>query len=189
MMCAHLHGSLLNVYELAQSLGHIRAALTDQLDILETSFVLRRLQPWFENIGKRQRKSPKLYIRDSGLLHVLLGIHEESKLWLYPSAEASWEGFVLEQILVYLRPDEAYFWQTQAGAVLDLLALAGGKRLGFEMKLTESPRITKSIHIAMQDLRLDHLFVIHSGGLRFAMDDGITALPAREIPTLANTRI
>ncbi len=186
MMCAHLHGRLLNVSELAQSLGRTRAAVTAQLDILEDAFVLRRLQPWFENIGKRQRKSPKLYIRDSGLLHVLLGIREESGLRLHPSAGASWEGFVLEQILAHLRPDETYFWQTQAGAELDLLALADGKRLGFEMKLTESPRITKSMRIAMNDLRLDHLFVIHSGGLRFAIDDCITALPAMEIPLLAD---
>jgi predicted AAA+ superfamily ATPase len=189
MMCAHLHGRLLNVSELGQSLGRTRAAVGSHLDILEEAFVIRRLQPWFENIGKRQRKSPKLYIRDSGLLHALLGIRDEAALRLHPSAGASWEGFVLEQILAHLRPDETWFWQTQAGAELDLLAITDGKRLGFEMKLTESPRTTKSMHIAMQDLRLDHLFVIHPGELRFALGDGITALPAREIPALATAPV
>lgn len=185
MMCAHLHGRLLNVSELGQSLGRSRSAVDNHLDILEEAFVIRRLQPWFENIGKRQRKSPKLYIRDSGLLHTLLGIRGEADLRLHPSIGASWEGFILEQILAHLRPDEVWFWQTQAGAELDLLAMAGGKRIGFEMKLSESPRTTKSMHIAMQDLRLDHLYVIHPGDLRFALDEKITALPAKEIPSLA----
>lgn len=185
MMCAHLQGRLLNVSELGQSLGRTRAAVGSHLDILEEAFVIRRLQPWFENIGKRQRKSPKLYIRDSGLLHALLGIRDEAGLRLHPSAGASWEGFILEQILAHLRPDEAWFWQTQAGAELDLLAMIGGKRIGFEMKLAESPRTTKSMRIAMQDLRLDHLYVIHPGKLRFALDDGITALPAKDIPSLS----
>lgn len=187
MMCAHLHGRLLNVSELGQSLGRTRAAVGSHLDILEEAFVIRRLKPWFENIGKRQRKSAKLYIRDSGLLHALLGIRDEAGLRLHPSAGASWEGFVLEQILAHLRPDEAWFWQTQAGAELDLLVRVGGKRIGFEMKLSESPRTTKSMHVAMQDLQLEHLYVIHPGELRFALDEKITALPAREIPSLATS--
>ena len=187
MMCAHLHGRLLNVSELGQSLGRTRAAVGSHLDILEEAFVIRRLQPWFENIGKRQRKSAKLYIRDSGLLHALLGIRDEAGLRLHPSAGASWEGFVLEQILAHLRPDDAWFWQTQAGAELDLLVRVGGKRIGFEMKLSESPRTTKSMHAAMQDLQLAHLFVIHPGELRFTLDEKITALPAREIPSLATS--
>lgn len=187
MMCAHLQGRLLNISELGQSLGRTRAAVGSHLDILEESFVIRRLQPWFENIGKRQRKSPKLYIRDSGLLHALLGIRDEPDLRMHPSSGASWEGFILEQILAHLRPDEAWFWQTQAGAELDLLAMAGGKRIGFEMKLSESPRTTKSMHIALQDLQLEHLYVIHPGEIRFALDENITALPAKEIPSLAIT--
>ncbi len=185
MMCAHLHGRLLNLSELGQSLGRTRSAVGNHLDILEDAFVIRRLQPWFENIGKRQRKSPKLYIRDSGLLHALLGIRNEADLRLHPSSGVSWEGFILEQILAHLRPDEAWFWQTQAGAELDLLAMVGGKRIGFEMKLSEAPRTTKSMHIATQDLQLDHLYVIHPGDLRFSLDENITALPAREIPSLA----
>jgi predicted AAA+ superfamily ATPase len=186
MMCAHLHGRLLNVSELGQSLGRTRAAVGSHLDILEEAFVIRRLQPWFENIGKRQRKSPKLYIRDSGVLHALLGIPDDAALSLHPSVGASWEGFVLEQILAHLRPDGAWFWQTQAGAELDLLTMVGGKRIGFEMKLSESPRTTKSMRIAIQDLHLDHLYVLHPGELRFALDDHITALPAREIPSLTS---
>lgn len=184
MMCAHLHGKLLNVSELGQSLGRTRLAVGNQLDILEGAFVIRRLQPWFENIGKRQRKAPKLYIRDCGLLHALLGIQDEGSLRLHPSAGASWEGFVMEQILAHLRPDEFAFWQTQSGAELDLLAIAKGKRLGFEMKLNESPASTRSMHIAMEDLKLDHLYVIHPGNLRFPLGDKITALPARDIPVL-----
>ncbi len=184
-MCAHLHGGLLNLSQLGRSLGRSHNSISSHLDILEESFVIRRLQPWHENLGKRQRKSPKLYIRDSGLLHALLGIPDGAALRLHPSAGASWEGFVLEQILGHLRPDDAWFWQTQAGAELDLLATSGGKRLGFEMKLTESPRTTKSMRIAAADLKLDHLFVIHPGDLRFDLDEGITALPMREIPSLS----
>lgn len=184
MMCAHLHGKLLNISELGQSLNRSRTAIANHLDILEDSFVIRRLQPWIENIGKRQRKSPKLYIRDSGVLHALLGIPDDAALSLHPSVGASWEGFVLEQILAHLKPDQALFWQTQSGAELDLLAITDGKRIGFEMKLSESPRTTKSMRIAMQDLKLDHLYVLHPGELRFALDDHITALPAREIPSL-----
>lgn len=187
MMCAHLHGRLLNLSELGRSLGRSHNAVGNHLDILEEAFVLRRLQPWHENLGKRQRKSPKLYLRDSGLLHALLGIREAAALHLHPAAGASWEGFVLEQILAHLRPDAAWFWETQGGAELDLLAITGGQRLGFEMKLSESPRTTKSMRTAIHDLRLDHLYVIHPGELRFALDDGITALPAMEIPTLAGT--
>ena len=185
VMCAHLHGQLLNLSQLGRSLGRSHSSVGSHLDILEDAFVLRRLQPWYENLGKRQRKSPKLYLRDSGLLHALLGIREPETLRVHPSAGASWEGFVLEQILAHLRPDEAWFWQTQAGAELDLLCMAGGKRIGFEMKLAESPHTTKSMHIAFQDLQLDHLYVIHPGEIRFALAEGITALPAREIPALA----
>lgn len=188
MMSAHLQGRLLNISELGQSLGRTRAAVSSHLDILEESFVIRRLQPWFENIGKRQRKSPKLYIRDSGLLHTLLGIRDEPALRMHPSSGASWDGFILEQILAHLRPDGAWFWQTQAGAELDLLTMADGKRIGFEMKLSESPRTTKSMHIALQDLQLEHLYVIHPGEIRFALDEKITALPAKEISSLAVSR-
>jgi len=184
MMCAHLHGRLLNVSELGQSLGRSRTAIGNHIDILEDAFVIRRLQPWFENIGKRQRKSPKLYLRDSGLLHALLGIPDDAALNLHPSVGASWEGFVMEQILAHLRPDQAYFWQTQSGAELDLLTIINGKRIGFEMKLSESPRTTKSMHIAIKDLQLTRLYVLHPGELRYALDEKITALPAREIPSL-----
>lgn len=184
MMCAHLHGRLLNLSELGQSLDRSRTAIGNHLDILEDAFVIRRLQPWFENIGKRQRKSPKLYLRDSGLLHALLGIPDDAALNLHPSVGASWEGFVMEQILAHLKPDQAFFWQTQSGAELDLLTITNGKRIGFEMKLSESPRTTKSMHIAIKDLQLTRLYVLHPGKLSFALDEKITALPAGEIPSL-----
>ncbi len=184
-MCAHLHGELLNLSQLGRSLSRSHTAVSNHLDILEESFVIRRLQPWHENLAKRQRKSPKLYLRDNGLLHALLGIRDGAALRLHPSAGASWEGFVLEQILAHLRPDGAWFWQTQAGAELDLLAISGSTRTGFDMKLSEVPRTTKSMHIAMEDLKLDHLFVVHPGSLRFPLAEGITALPVTEIPSLA----
>jgi len=120
------------------------------------------------------------------VLHALLGITDDAALSLHSSVGASWEGFVLEQILAHLRTDQAFFWQTQSGAELDLLAITDGKRIGFEMKLSESPRTTKSMRIAIQDLHLDHLYVLHPSELRFALYDHITALPAREIPSLTS---
>jgi predicted AAA+ superfamily ATPase len=177
MMCAHLHGNLLNLSELGRSLGVAHTTVRQHLDHLEQTYVLRLLPPWFENLGKRQRKSPKLYIRDTGLLHALLGIREGASLLLHPAAGASWEGFALEQVLSLLRPEEAWFWQTQAGAELDLLIFHQGRRIGFEFKLSDRPASTKSMHIAIQDLRLDRLYIIHPGTISFDLGEKISALP------------
>ncbi len=184
MMTAHWHGQLLNLSELGRSLSVTHSTVRRHLDILEQSYVVRCLQPWHENLGKRQRKSPKLYIRDSGLLHALLGLRDAASIRLHPKAGASWEGFAIEQILAVLRPEENWFWQTQAGAELDLLVFAGGRRLGFEFKLTDRPSTTKSMHIAIDDLQLDHLYVIHPGELCFPLGPKISATALRSIPTL-----
>jgi predicted AAA+ superfamily ATPase len=189
IMCSHLHGRLLNLSDLGRSLGRSQTAVAHHLDILEDAFMIRRLRPWHENIGKRQRRAPKIYLRDSGILHALLGIRESETLRTNPAVGASWEGFLLEQILTHLRPEEAWHWQTQSGAELDLLVFSQGKRIGFEIKLTDSPRTTKSMRIAMADLKLDHLFVVHSGSMRFMLDDHITALPAGEIPLVGGEEL
>ena len=139
--------------------------------------MVRQLAPWFENLGKRQIKSPKIYFRDSGILHALLGISNEEQLNLYPKLGSFWEGFALEEIIRYFHAhsEECYFWATQSGAELDLFIFKNGKRLGFEFKYTDQPKITPSMHIAIQDLKLDHLFVIYPGKFNFQLSEKITA--------------
>lgn len=143
--------------------------------------MVRVLPPWFENLGKRLVKSRKVYLRDSGLLQQLLGLAEAMDLPRHPHYGASWEGFALEQALIAHGPRDAYFYGTQGGAELDLLLLRQGKRWGFEFKCTDAPSTTKSMHIARQDLKLEHLRVVCPGPLRYSMNDQITALPLREI--------
>lgn len=164
-MLAHWHGNLWNAAELARSLGTTDAAARRHLDLLTQTFVLRVLQPWHENLAKRQVKSPKVYIADSGIAHALLGIGTHSELLGHPKVGASWEGFLLSQVAQHLgaRRDECFFWATHQGAELDLLVVRGRHRLGFEWKRSEAPEVTKSMHIAMQDLRLDELVVVHGG--------------------------
>jgi len=136
---------------------------------------VRQLQPWFENLGKRQVKSPKIYLRDSGVLHHLLSLPDYSALSGHPAVGASWEGFALEQVLRLTGSRDAYFWSTQSGAELDLLLFRNGQRIGYEFKYSETPTVTRSIRIAMQDLRLDHLWVIGPGDVRARLDEGIEA--------------
>ena len=163
LMLTHYHGGLLNVSELGKSLMLTDYLVRKYIDILAGTFMVRLLQPWFENISKRQVKAPKVYIRDSGLLHVLLNVHDWNALHTHPKLGASWEGFALEEIIKYyqVQSDECYFWRTQDGAELDLLIIKNGKRLGFEFKYADAPKITKSMHIALQSLNLDHLYVVH----------------------------
>ena len=151
------------------------------LDELSLTFMVRQLQPWFQNLGKRLVKSPKVYLRDSGLLHHLLGLSTHHQLQGHPTVGASWEGFALEQILQLLRPADAWFYATQSGAELDLFLQHNGRRLGFEFKYSESPRTTRSMRIALADLQLDHLWIICPGSVRTQLDDqisvcGLTAL-------------
>lgn len=176
-MVAHYHGQVVNFAELARSLGASEPAARRYLDILSGTYVARQLPPWFENLKKRQVRSPKVYIRDAGLLHALLGIADASGLQAHPKLGASWEGFCIEQILSVCGDRDAYFWGTHGGAELDLLLTHRGRRLGFEFKFSDQPTTSKSMRIAQQDLNLDHLYVVHPGEHRFALDEAITAIP------------
>ena len=149
------------------------------LEHLESALVVRQLQPWHESISKRQVKAPRVYLRDSGLLHALLNLPSQRDLEGHPKVGASWEGFVIDQVIRLAGRGSGgvpWFWATHAGAELDLLVHRGSRRLGFEVKLTSAPRSTRSMHIARQDLRLDRLDVIHAGTRTFDMAEGIRAL-------------
>ncbi len=178
MMLAHYHGNILNAAEIANSLDVSSHTVRKYIDILSGTFMIRQLQPWFENIGKRQVKSPKVYIRDSGLLHTLLNIPNLEMLLTYPRLGASWEGFALEEIIKQYnkQSEECYFWSTQSGAKLDLFFMHEGKRLGFEFKYTDSPKPTKSMYVAQEDLKLDHLYLVHPHNRTFQLSETVTAL-------------
>ena len=177
LMLAHNHGQIFNASELGRSLAISDHTARKYLDILVGTFMIRMLSPWFENLGKRQVKSPKVYFRDSGILYALLGIQSETQLNVYPKLGAFWEGFALEEVvrIFHAKNEECFFWATQSGAELDLLILKGGKRLGFEFKYTDSPKITRSMQIARDDLKLDALFVIYPGKDVFPLSETITA--------------
>lgn len=178
MMLAHVHGQLLNMSVLATSLGISGHTVRQYLDILAGTFMLRIMLPWHENIHKRQVKTPKIYFRDSGLLQTLLSIRSEEDLLRHPSLGAIWEGFALEQIIqaLNIRTEEAFFWRTVGGTELDLFAIHAGQRLGFEFKFADAPRLTKSMYLALEDLRLDHLWVIYPGKREIPLGDKITAI-------------
>jgi len=178
-MLAHYHGQTWNASELGRAMGLSDKTVRGYLDILTGTYMVRQLQPWFENLGKRQIKAPKVYFRDTGLLHRLLDIPSRDHLLGHPKVGASWEGFAIEQVLRAFEPSQPCFWSTQGGAELDLLFLHGGRRLGFEVKFNEAPRVTASMRSAKAGLRLDQLWVIHPGEHEFPMDEGITALPVR----------
>ncbi len=176
-MLAHSHGQVWKASEPARSLGISEPTVRRYLDLLTGLFLVRQLPPWFENLAKRQVKSPKVYIRDSGLLHELLGIRTEGALLGHPKCGASWEGYAIEEVLRVVRPEEAYFWATHQGAELDLLLFAAGRRLGVEVNRKDAPRLTPSMRIAMADLRLDHLLVLYPGGVRYALGPKVTVVP------------
>lgn len=180
-MLSHFHGQTWNASRLAEAMGAKRKTVDRYRDILAGTFMLRVLPPWFENLGKRMVKSPKVYLRDSGVLHQLLGLTEATDLARHPHYGASWEGFALEQTLIAHGQHDAYFYGTQRGAELDLLLLRHGRRWGFEFKCADAPSTTKSMHIARQDLKLEHLWVVYPGTLRYPLTEHITALPLREI--------
>lgn len=177
MMLAHHHGQILNASEIGKSLALSHHTIRKYLDILAGTFMVRILSPWFENISKRQVKSPKIYIRDSGILHALMGIQKDAQLRIFPRLGASWEGFAVEEIIKRYRatPEECYFWATQSGAELDLLIIKDGKRLGFEIKYTDAPKVTPSMRTALETLKLDHLYVIFPYGKSFPLTEQITA--------------
>jgi len=180
-MVAHYHGQIWNGSELARALAVNEATVRRYLDLMAGVFMLRQLPPWFENLGKRQVKSPKVYVRDSGLLHALLGISGRRDLEHHPKVGASWEGYAVEEILKALEPDEAYFWATHQGAELDLLLLKGGRRIGIECKRVDAPSVTPSMRIALADLKLDRLHVVYPGARRYALAAEIDAVPLAEL--------
>ena len=177
-MLAHLHGGPLNTAELGRAVSLDQKTTSRYVDILAGAFLVRRLPPWFENTGKRLVKAPKIYVRDSGVLHALLGLRTPSEVRSHPRFGISWEGFALEHAVERLKAErDAYFWGTHGGAELDLLISRGGVKYGFEFKFTEAPATTKSMRVAMTDLKLKRLFVVYPGTRRFELDDAIIALP------------
>lgn len=179
-MLAHYHGQIWNAADPARSLGISESSVRRYLDLLSGSYLVRQLQPWHENIGKRQVKAPKIYWRDSGLLHQLLGIDARSALLAHPKCGASWEGFVMEELIRGLEPDEAYFWATHTGAELDGLFIKQGRRLGIEIKRADAPQLTPSMRHALADLALDLLWVIYPGNRSYALHDKVQVLPLNE---------
>jgi uncharacterized protein len=178
-LLAHYHGQIWNAAEAARVLEVSQNTVHRYMDLLQDLFMVRQLQPWYVNLGKRQVKSPKVYIRDTGLLHYLLGIRTEQELLLHPRSGASWEGYVIEEVIKAAVPDEAYFWRTHAGAELDLLLLKNGKRIGIECKRMDAPRLTPSMHITLDDLQLDRLLVIYPGPHSYRMADHIQTVPLK----------
>jgi predicted AAA+ superfamily ATPase len=177
-MLAHYHAQVWNGAELARAFGVSAPTVRHYLDTLTAALVLRQLPPWFENLGKRQVKAPKVYIADSGLLHTLLNVQTQADLEGHPKVGASWEGFALGEVITRLgaQPEECFFWATHAGAELDLLVVRGNRRWGFEFKRTVAPRLTRSMHSALADLRLERLEVVHAGDQTFPLADTVRAL-------------
>jgi predicted AAA+ superfamily ATPase len=180
-MLAHYHGQTWNAAEPARAMGVNESTTRRYLDLLTDAFMVRQLQPWHANLRKRQVKAPKIYVRDVGLLHELLGIGSEKELQSHPKVGASWEGFAIEQVLSAVQPDEAFFWATHQGAEIDLVLRSGGRLFGIEVKRTDTPRMTPSIHIALADLGLEHVAVIYPGSRRFPLAERVEAVPLAEL--------
>ncbi len=178
---AHYHGQTWNAADAARTLGVGPAAVRHYLDLLTDAFMVRQLQPWHANLRKRQIKAPKVYVRDSGLLHSLLGIDTLKALMTHPKIGASWEGFVIEQVLAVEPHDEAFFWGTHQGAEIDLILSRGGRLLGVECKRADAPRMTKSIGIALADLDLDRVAVVYPGEQRYPLAEKVEAVPVRAL--------
>jgi uncharacterized protein len=180
-MLAHYHAQTWNGAELARALAVGESTVRRYLDLLTGVFMVRQLQPWFENLGKRQVKAPKVFVRDSGLLHSLLGIATRRDLEFHPKVGASWEGYAVEEVLKALRPDEAYYWATHQGAEIDLLLFKNGRRIGVECKRKDAPTLTPSMRIALDDLKLDRLVVVYPGELRYTLADRVDVIPLIEL--------
>lgn len=179
-MVAHYHGQTWNSSEVGSSLGVSDQTARRWLELLAGTYVVRVLEPWFENLGKRQRKAPKVYVRDSGLLHSLLGVPGD-RILSHPKAGASWEGFAIEHVLRHVDSRDAYYWAIHGGTELDLLVTVRGKRVGLEMKLADAPKLTRSMSIALNDLRLHRLLVVYPGETRYALADRIEVVPLGQV--------
>lgn len=182
-LLAHYHGQVWNAAEAARTLNVSESTTRRYADLLQDLYMVQLLQPWHVNLGKRQVKSPKVYIRDTGLLHVLLGIRTENDLLLHPRSGASWEGFVIEEVIKASVPDEVYFWGTHSGAELDLLIFKDGRKVGVECKRVDAPRLTPSMRTAIQDLGLSTLLVIYPGMRSYSLGENIKTVP---LANLAN---
>ncbi len=180
-MLAHYHGQVWNAAEFSRSLGVSETTVRRYLDLLDGLFMVRQLQPWSANLKKRQVKSPKVYIRDTGLLHQLLGVRTLTDIVSHPKCGASWEGYALEELIAALQPDEVFFWATHNGAELDALLIRGGRKLGVEVKRMDAPRLTPSMRIALDDLELDHLIVVYPGPLAYPLADQVTVVPLQQV--------
>ncbi len=183
-MLAHFHGQTLNSSELGRSMGITDKTIRSYLDILTGTYMVRQVQPWFENIKKRQVKAPKIYFRDSGILHHLMSVTDQKSLMVHPRLGASWEGFAMEQAIRGLGLTEFYFWSTYSGAELDLLFFRNGKKYGFEFKFNETPSLTRSMGAALQDLSLEHLWVVYPGMHAAPLEERISILPLAKIHEL-----
>jgi hypothetical protein len=184
---SHMHGQILNIHKLSNSLMLDQRTVKRYLSILEGAFMITMLRPWHSNGQKREVKSPKVYIRDSGILHTLLGLGQE-QIMFNPNLGASFEGFAIEQIMSYLDSyEKSYFWATHSGAEVDLVIVSGNKKIGFEIKYTDNPRITRSMRIAINDLNLEHLYLIIPGKEFFKMDEKITCLGIASLKSIENT--
>ena len=172
--------------EIASAIGIKEIVARRYLDALEGVFMVRQLQPWYENLGKRQVKSPKIYFRDSGLLHQLMTVRTARDLLTHPLMGASWEGYVIEELIRLLKPELAHFWRTHNGAELDLFMIKDGKRLGVECKHVDAPKITLSMRTALTDLKLDWLWVIYPGEKRFKLEERVEVMP---VSALADTTL
>ena len=180
-MLAHYHGQILNASEIGRSLGEAHTTVKRHIDVLCGAFLVRQLQPWFENVGKRQYKSPKVYVRDSGLLHNLLGMQTFTALESHPKLGASWEGFAIEEILRVTGESVTYFWGAQSGPELDLLVMRNGKRIGIEVKYADAPTVTNSMKVSRDTLGLDHLYIVHPGSKAYSLGKGVDVLPLPDL--------
>lgn len=180
-MVAHYHGQIWNAAELARALAVNESTVRRYLDLMTGVFMVRQLSPWFENLSKRQVKAPKVYVRDTGLLHALLGITNQHDLEHHPKVGASWEGYAVEEVLKALRPDEAYYWATHNGAEIDLVLFKNGRRIGVECKRADAPALTPSMRIALADLRLDRLHVVYPGEKTYALAKNVEVIPLAKL--------
>ena len=189
-MMVHVHGQQLNLHSIGNSLGISGHTARAYLDILEGTFMLRILQPWYENLGKRQVKTPKAYFRDTGILLALLKIENEDQLLRHPMVGNIWEGFALEETLqaLEIRAEEAFYWRTSHGTELDLLLNYQTKKLGFEFKFADAPKPSKSIHVACKDLNLDHLYIIYPGKRTYTIDSKVSVLSIEDLKKFVSTK-
>lgn len=188
-MLAHYHAQIWNAAEPARSLGVAETTARRYVDLLTGVYMARQLAPWHENLGKRQVKSPKVYVRDTGLLHHLFGITTENELLAHPKCGASWEGYAIEEVINAVQPDDTYFWATHQGAELDLLLFKNGRRLGVEIKRMDAPRITPSMRIALEDLKLEQLVVLYPGPKEYTLAERVRVVPLANVANLGTDGI